>query len=253
MSEDQPESKEQPAKKKRRSVSEFYEDHKVGIIGTVVTAFLASSILGYRSFEIVEAGNFGVRIKNGKLVSDNLEAGIYSKSPIFDTIYELRNNTIILETTAGTGRNTHEQNMLTADLRIHYKIKPEIGSIALQIDNMVTDQGKALLEEVADNSLDSVVGERHSMDHLANPQGLLQGLADNFEWRFRQNNVPAEIDSIELLTIHIGDGGNPYRIPVQLRIRRLEEGKAGWAVESMAGPAAVSVQQAGSIASPKNN
>ena len=70
---------------------------------------------------------------------------------------------------------------------------------------------------------------------MADPEGFLKGYLANFQWRLAQNNVPVQLDTIELLTMNVGS----LRKPIQMRI------KANGEVEQMAGPAAVGVPYAG--------
>lgn len=228
---------------------------------TMSSMLAVCAALAYRSYKIVDAAHFGVHIKMGKMISDNLPPGIHFKYPLFDNIYPLRNNTIILETPEGrvntstnyigSGRNTHEQNMMNAEMRLHYQIDRNRGVIALHADTMMDDNGKNLLMELMDQSFNAVVGERHSTEHLADTNGLLRAFSDNLEWRIGQNNVPVRIDAIELLVLRIGDGNNPYRVPIQMRIRRNDaDGKQGWTIEKMAGPAAIPVQGAKGMIAP---
>lgn len=187
----------------------------------------------------------------GKVLNDTIAPGVLWTWPFIEDVDQFQNNTIILETTAGTGRNTKDQNMLSAENRFHYTIDPTQGSIALHLSTMSDDNGKTLLEGLMDQSFDAVVGARPASNHMADPEALLSGFADNLEWRLKQNNVPISIDAIELLTLTVGDGTTPYRMPVQLRIRRTKkDGKAGWAIEDMAGPAAIPIESAGHIIKP---
>jgi len=215
--------------------------------GKVVFALAASALtlLGaYRSFYIVPPKSYAVHIRMGQLIGDHEAPGPRLKYPLFDSFYPFNNNTIIFEKTAGgTGddpRNTSDQNVFKADLRIHYVVDPSVGSMVLKVDEMEGDNGQSALETYVGQSVDAVVGSRSSIDTLADPNGFLKALLENLKWRLAQNNMPVKLDSIELLSMCVGgcsknDGTDGLRKPFQLRI--LSNGQ----VVQMAGPAAIAV------------
>jgi len=232
-------------------MDDFWAQNKKSIIG--YTAGFLALITGLGTFKTIDSGHFGVHTRFGKVLNDTIAPGLVWKIPFVDNVYEFQNNTIILETNVGTGRNTKEQNMLAANMRFHYKINPKKGVLALHIGTMSDDNGKELLEKLLDQSFDAVVGERQSSEHMANPEELLFAFAENIEWRLTQNNVPLSVEAGEFLDATIGDGTNPYRTPLQLSIRRIKEnGKAGWTIERMAGPAAIPVESAGKVIKPND-
>lgn len=226
--------------------------------GTIVgigAAFvvIAGTVFGCNSYKIVPAQSYGVDIKFGQLESDHLKPGIYPKVPFFEKIYTLNNNTIIMETDGvGAGNNSSDQNAVTADFRIHYKVNPKVGSIALNIEKITDNHGQGLIKDLEGQALNAAVGSRPATDTLADPVGFLKAFKENLEWRIGQNNVPAEIDSIELLTMYVGASSsssssttpNGLRKVMQLRIKANDE------VEQMSGPAAVSVSAAGIVNGP---
>ncbi len=228
----------------------LWEKNKNFLIGLAATGVVG--IFGLiDSCNTISSGHFGVHTRFGKILNDTISPGVVWKMPLVDDVYALQNNTIILETTAGSGRNTKDQNMLSSEMRLHYTIAPHEGVLALHIDAMSKNNGKDLLTGLMDQSFNAVTGERPASDHMADPKTLLSGFADNLQWREKQNNVPMKVEAIELLTLTVGDGSNPYRMPVQLRIRRIDkDGHAGWTVEKMAGPAALPVRSAGQLINP---
>ena len=221
--------------------------------GMVIGAFMGvAALIGFvKGNKVIDSGHFGVKTHWGKVVNDSVPPDWHWKIPFAEHIYEFQNNTIIMDAHVGSGKNTKEQNMLSAETRFHYRIDPKKGVIALHIETMGADNGKKLLKDLMDQSFNAVVAERPSTDHLNNVKALLEAFASNLEWRLAQNNVPASIEAVELLEINIGDGTNPYRLPIQMRIKRIDkQGNAGWEVENMAGPAAFPVEQQGKVIYP---
>lgn len=232
-------------------VSGFWNDNKKWLKPVLWGATVFT--LGISSFKTISSSHFGVHTRFGKILNDTIGPGVEPKIPFVDKVYELQNNTIILETTAGTGRNTKDQNMLSSEMRLHYTINPKAGVLGLHLKKLGNDNGKEFLENLMDQSYDAVVGERNASDHMADPKALLASFAENLEWREKQNNFPIDVDAIELLTSTVGDGATPYRTPVQLRIRRInKDGTQGWAIEQMAGPAALPVESGGHLVKPSD-
>lgn len=179
-----------------------------------------------------------------------MEPGFNWKLPLgLEQIHVFPNNTIIIEATGGQDRNTQDQNMLSADLRFHFKHDPKFGLVALHAKTMQNDDGEDILKKLISQSVDAVVGDRHSRETTSDPSAFLKSFGEDLQWRITQNNLPIRFEAVELLSIQIGDGMNPYRTPIQLRLRPDEE--TDWVVEQMSGPGAVAVPSAGGLIEPR--
>lgn len=221
-------------------VSGFFNRNK-GRAGTLAGVAVAVAGIGVALYHdtwptIVPAQNFGVRIRNGQLVSDKLEPNLYWVRPVLDNVYSFPNNTTIINGTAGNSRNASDQNSISADYRIHYRVNPKAGYLALHIETMARDGGVELVGGLTGQAVDTAAGNRRAVDTLNDPSGFLKTMVTNLQWRLKQNNVPVDIDTVELLTLHSGG----TRMPVQLRLRPGSEVEAMSAV----GPGAVPVPQA---------
>lgn len=210
---------------------------RVATTGIISAFALVGANVGCHSYQIIPAQSYGVDIKAGQLITDHMSPGFHGKWPMFEKIYVFNNNTIIMEDTAGKENNTSDQNAFTADLRLHYRVDPKVGLLALQVHNMANDNGQNLIAGLMDQSVNAVVGARPAIDTLADPQGFLKAFMDNFQWRLAQNNVPVRLDTVEYLNANVGS----LRKPIQMRI------KANGVVEQMAGPAAVGVYHDASL------
>ncbi len=198
----------------------------------------------WQSFVIVPAQSYGVDVKLGQLNSTNLKPGIYGKLPYLEEIYVLNNNTMIWETeNVGTPKNTSDQNSIVADFRFHVKINPKVGSLALTINKVASERrAENTLKDLQNQALDASVGKFSSSATEADPKAFLERFKANLEWRIQQNNLPIEIDAVELLEMRAGgpEGATSgQREVIQLRIR------SDNTVEEMAGPAAIPVPAAG--------
>ncbi len=194
----------------------------------------AASFIGTQSYEIVPPMNFAARETLGQMVATNLKSGFYWKLPIQDTFYILRENTIILEASAGGSRNTKDQNDLSVEMRLHYKNNPKSGVLAYHVKEMANDGGAKLLKGLIDQSVDAAAGYKAAIDSVNDPKTLLFTVADNLQWRLNQNNVAIEVDAIEFNVLKVGG----LRTPVQLRLKSQADGKS-WGIENITGPATV--------------
>ncbi len=199
---------------------------------SIAAAFtlVAGGIIGSCSYSVVPPKHFGVKVTWGQVEPETYAPGPHAKNPLVGKFYDFNNNVVILETSVGSGKNTKDQNSYRADIRVHYNIKPDAGILAFHLNEMGNDDGKQLLIEQLDKSMNAVVGQRTTPESLVTPDDVLKGLLSQIEWRLKQNNIALQIDTIEMLTQYVGDGQTPLRLPVQLKI------KPGSEVESMAGP-----------------
>lgn len=204
------------------------------IAASLAAVFGLGAVGTYRSTNVVPPKSFGLRVTAGKVQDKLLEPGIAFTYPVLDTIYAFSNNVIILETTAGSARNTQDQNTFSAQLRLHYQIDPNAGVLAFHLDEMGKENGEALVTEQMNKAIDAIVGQRTTGQVLSSHADILKDFVAQLEWRLKQNNIAVKIDTVEYLSANMGAG---VRLPVQLRV------KPGQAVESMAGPSAVPVSK----------
>jgi regulator of protease activity HflC (stomatin/prohibitin superfamily) len=233
-----------------REVDEVVEKAKSHKFGIFSAAFVAiAGVVGACSYQIVPAQNFGVRVRFGQVVDQQMKPDIYPKLPIMDTIHILKENTIILEETMGEGANTQDQNHLKALMRVHYQNDPKSGVIAYHVEDMASDDGKELLAGLMDQSFNAAAGYGKAVDSLNDPRKFLFTLADNLQWRLKQNNVAIELDAFELLEMRVGDGTNPLRMPIQMRLKR-DGADQQWKIEDITGPTGTPARSGGAPSAP---
>ena len=186
----------------------------------------AAFIVVESSYTIVRPKHFGVKVELGEVSPQTLDPGLHWRHPFISEISSYNNNTVILESTVGSGNNTQDQNAYQIVARIHYNISPIVGILAFHLKEMKSNDGEDLLVAQMDKALNAVVGQRSTVATLISPEVILKSFLDQLEWRLTQNNIAIKIDTVEMLTQHVGG----LRLPVQLKI------KPGSEVESMAGP-----------------
>lgn len=214
------------------------------IFGAIVAAMLCviGLIAALNSYTIVKPKHFGVKVELGEVTPVVLNPGLHWRHPFISEIPEYNNNTIILEDKIGDDNNTKDQNPYEISVRVHYNISPDAGILAFHLAEMGTDDGEELLKSQMNKALNAVVGQRTTVETLVSPETVLKAFLDQLEWRLKQNNIAIKIDTVEMLTQHVGG----LRLPVQLKI------KPGQEVESMAGPS-VPVQHLMLVGLPASN
>lgn len=210
-------------------MSNVFETHPY-LTGTFGAAALLGAIGAWNSFQIVPAQNYGVHVHLGQVLDTHLEPGIHTKYPFIDTIYVLKENTIIMEKKVGSGLNSQDQNALSAEMRLHYKNDPKSGIIAFHVADMANDDGSRLLGSLMDQSFNAAAGSGRAVDSLNDPHKFLADFTENLQWRLNQNNVAIELDAFELLEFNVGN----LRMPVQLRFKH-DTATGQWKAESIGG------------------
>jgi len=206
------------------------DNQKKGFWLSAAFVAVAGTIIGLRSYDSVPKNSFAVRVKGNEVQKELYQPGYYPKRFFLDDFYSFSNNTVIMEAVVGKAGNTKQQNSFSMAVRLHYKIKPDAGVIQFHLDGLRDDNGKKLLTEQMNNSVDALVADTNDDDAMKKAKELLEQFIPQLQMRLKQNNIAVEIDMVELLDIRMGSG---YRKPVQLMIR------PGQSAQSMAGPSAL--------------
>lgn len=164
--------------------------------------------LGYISTNYVRSDQFALRQSFFSAGEKTLPSGFYVTLPWplqYTHSYESRTQRI--EFSAGSGRflpffdSTGDRNILTADIAINYKVVPDPAKLKFhlyEMDGWMMQDGYWLLTKMANDSANAVLGRCAMAETLANPQRFIDDLKADLEARLEQNNVPVEIESLEL-------------------------------------------------------
>ncbi len=127
--------------------------------------------------------------------------------PFIQFTHNFQANTQKIEFNAGSCRfwplcdSTKDQNPLTANIVLNYKILPDKKKLSYhlwEMDGFVMPDGYWLLTDLLNQSTNAVMGRGDLAEHLRKPEDFLKALKEDFAFRAEQNNVPIEIESLEL-------------------------------------------------------
>jgi regulator of protease activity HflC (stomatin/prohibitin superfamily) len=176
------------------------------------TKKIAASVAGlgvaYISTNYIGPQQFGLRQSFFSAGKATLPPGFYANLPWplqYTHRYEAGTQTI--EFNAGSGRflpfwsSTKDQNILTATVAINYQVVPDPEKLKFHLydmDGWMMQDGYWLLTRMANDSANAVLGKSTIAETLSNPQDFVDQLRTDLAARLEQNNVPVNVESIEL-------------------------------------------------------
>ena len=169
------------------------------IFGAVVTGYAAQNYVGPEQFALRET--FGM------VTSGVLPSGLYLHVPYAQYTHSYQRNTQHIHFNAGSCRfwrgcdSTADNNPLIADVVLNYQTTPDTEKLALHrwsMDGWVFPDGYWLLTGLMNDSANAVMGQKGIAETMANPQKFIDDFANDVSFRFAQNNIPVEIESLEV-------------------------------------------------------
>lgn len=173
-----------------------------------VAATLGVALTGIASVNKPEPGQFALRETFYATVSDEiLEPGIHPQVPFvqYTHVYDSRTQSISFN--AGSCRfiavcdSTADQNPLIAEVTLNYKVLKDREKLTFHrwaMEGIVMQDGYWLLTDMMNISANAVLGKKAMAQNLADPQAFLNDFYDDLSIRLTQNNVPVEIEGLEL-------------------------------------------------------
>ena len=176
---------------------------KIGMItaisGLVMSAFAAVSR--------VEPGEFAIRETFYRMTSDIIKPGIHPQVPFVQFTHNFETNTQRAEIKAGSCRfwplcnSTKDGNALTAEVALNYKVLPDAQKLGFHLwsmDGFIMPDGYWLVTRMLNDSANAVMGRYDMAQIMANPEKFAKELKEDLIFRLQQNNIPVEIESLEL-------------------------------------------------------
>ncbi len=182
----------------------FKKASKWGGIGVALTLALADGGLLYN---YAGSNKFVIKTTLGNISSDNLSSGIYLNVPFAQYTHDYNRQVQTLSFTTGGhyhipfGASTEDQNSLLADMRLHYRVLPDkekLGFHRWAMDGFVMPDGYWLLTQMMNDSANAVMGQATMAHTASHPEEYLQNFLEDFKIRIEQNNIPIEVQSVEL-------------------------------------------------------
>lgn len=175
-----------------------------------IAAFSAAAFLmtSWASMKVIRANEFGLRQTVGIVNSDLKKPGIHFQIPFAQLTHAYRASTQTIKFGAGSNRfipwdmNTTDKNVLIADITINYTVKPDAEKLKLwrweMRDWFTGRNGYWLLTDMANTSANAVLGNRTMAEAISKPVDFAQDFYANYVARLETNNIPVEIQSIEI-------------------------------------------------------
>lgn len=172
----------------------------------------ALALTGYAAGNKINPKQFGLRETFYAVVGDTLlDSRIHMQVPFVQYTHTYDMNTQKINFNAGSCRfvpfcdSTADQNPLTSNITLHYKVVKDHQKITYHrwaMEGFIMPDGYWLLTDMMNTSANAVLG-RNTMAHtLSNPQEYLKALHEDLSIRLAQNNIPVEIESLELAALN---------------------------------------------------
>jgi regulator of protease activity HflC (stomatin/prohibitin superfamily) len=168
----------------------------------------AAAATGYSSYNYVGPDQFAIRETLGSVTSkEALPPGLYFHLPFVQYTHSYQSGVQKISFNAGCGRfnpfvdSTADQNELMAQVTLQYKVTPDIAKLSLHrwsMDGWMMADGYWLISGMMNDSANAVFGKRTMAETIANPARFAAEFAEDVKFRLEQNNVPVEIESIEV-------------------------------------------------------
>lgn len=168
--------------------------------------------VAYCSPVYIDAHEFGVRETMFNVTDTNMKPGIYFQVPLAQFTHQYQTNTQRIDFTAGSCRwvavcnSTEDQNVLTASFRLAYKVRQNDPNIIYHRWEMRSwlfqSDGYFLLTGLLNDSTNAVMGRQSMAATMADPARFNREVYEDFKLRLQMNNVPVEIESLELKRIN---------------------------------------------------
>ena len=179
--------------------------------GILAVAF-GTVAAGTATFNKTDPGQFGLRETGYVTIADDfLKPGIHMQIPFLQYTHNYDANTQKIAFNAGGCRfmpgcdSTADQNPLRAELVLSYRVTPDHDKMAFHrwaMEGFVMQDGYWLLTEMINTSANATLGKQTMSQSLNNPHAVLSAFTEDLTLRLAQNNVPVEIESIELKSLN---------------------------------------------------
>lgn len=172
-----------------------------------VAAVLTGLALIFTGHTYVGSDQFGLRTTLGVASDKTLPPNLYLHVPLLQYTHNYQANTQRIEFRAGGMRwvpftaSTNDQNVLTANLALNYRVTQDPEKLALHrwaMDGYFMPDGYFLLTGLLNDSVNAVMGQQSLAKTINDPKAFTDAVRADLAFRIEQNNVPVQIESLEL-------------------------------------------------------
>jgi len=182
------------------------------IIVGAAAAFVATA---NASVKRIQSNEIGLRTTFGVASLRLLGPGLHFQFPFVSITHAYRLNTQTINFGAGSGRflpfwnDTSDRNILVTDIRVQYKVVPDarklsfwrwdMGGWGLTVNTGADGYWK--LTSLINDSANAVFGRRAAAEPMYIPNQFANELYRDINFRFAQNNIPVQVESLEVKQI----------------------------------------------------
>lgn len=165
------------------------------------------AMVGISSISRTAPDQFAIQETLYKFNSEIIKPRISAQVPFVQFTHNFQSSTQRAEFNAGSCRfwpmcaNTQDHNSLIAQVVLNYKVKPDAQNLSYhlwEMDGFVMPDGYWLATRVLNESTNAVMGRNDMATIMKYPEQLLKQIKDDFVFRLEQNNIPIEVESLEL-------------------------------------------------------
>lgn len=166
------------------------------------------ALTGYASVTNITPKQFGLRESFYVMTGNIMNPGIYFQFPFVQYTHRYETNTQVLQLNSGGCRflpwcdSTGDHNPLTADMVLHYRVLPNVDKMNFHrwaMESWGTGRdGYWLITKTLNTAANTALGQKNMADTLKDPEGFQKAVYNDLKYRLEQNNIPVEIESLEL-------------------------------------------------------
>lgn len=166
-----------------------------------------SALVWGTTYNLVEPDQFSMRVTMG-VNSDGIKpSGLYFNVPFVQYTHSYQATQQRINYHAGSCwliplcDSTADHNILTAQVSLNYRVTKDTEKLLLHrwsMDGWQMADGYWLITYLMNDSANAILGKRNMVDNILRPKEFLDDFTQDFSQRLTQNNVPIEIDSIEM-------------------------------------------------------
>jgi hypothetical protein len=167
----------------------------------------AATILdGGLLYNYAPSNKFTLKSNFGKVADETTSSGLYFHIPLAQYTHDYRKEVQSIEFNAGGmrffpfGESTYDKNYMSSSLRLNYRVTEDtqkLGYHGWAMDGYFLEDGYWLLTDMMNQSANAVMGNHSMAETMADPQRYIEEYYEDLLFRFEQNNVPVEVESIE--------------------------------------------------------
>lgn len=175
----------------------------VGLFLLAAAAIIDGGIL----YNYAPANKFTLKSTFGKVDDKTQSSGFYAHLPFVQYVHDYRKEVQTIDFSVGGirflpfGESTADKNHLDADVKLNYRViedAKKLGFHAWEMDGYLLQDGYWLLTDMMNQSGNAVMGDRSLAETVSDPKRFTKEFFEDLAFRLEQNNVPVEIESVEL-------------------------------------------------------